>query len=177
MQNEDLRMYLEFRHHIDALYFPNLASKCNIIRAYEKNKQVGILITEGGYIHAIWMDPEYRGQGKARKMVYEYIDKYGLPERLCIIDNNNVAKKFWNNIFKLTELDHSHNETLYRIDGTICKKTKTDIFTEAQDVIYEGQDECDDILCPNCKYPVSRNDDYKEMRPKHCPECGCKLKY
>lgn len=37
---------------------------------------------------------------------------------------------------------------------------------------------CDYALtCPSCKYEVARNDDYTEMRPKHCPECGTKLKY
>lgn len=31
--------------------------------------------------------------------------------------------------------------------------------------------------CPFCGYEVARNDDYEEMRPKHCPECGTKLTY
>ena len=44
-------------------------------------------------------------------------------------------------------------------------------------VIYTGYDESDSILCPVCGYEVARNDDYPEMRPKHCPECGCKLLY
>lgn len=42
---------------------------------------------------------------------------------------------------------------------------------------YTGYDESDSILCPVCGYEVARNDDYSEMRPKHCPECGCKLLY
>lgn len=50
-------------------------------------------------------------------------------------------------------------------------------FIRANEVIYEGMDESDGILCPACRYEVARNDDYSEMRPKHCPECGCKLKY
>ena len=36
-------------------------------------------------------------------------------------------------------------------------------------VIYEGTDENDDILCPNCRTSVARMDDYEEMRPAHCP--------
>lgn len=44
-------------------------------------------------------------------------------------------------------------------------------------VIYEGTDESDDILCPNCKASVARMDDFEEMRPAHCPECGTKLIY
>ena len=44
-------------------------------------------------------------------------------------------------------------------------------------VIYEGTDENGDILCPNCRTSVARMDDYEEMRPAHCPECGTKLIY
>ena len=50
-------------------------------------------------------------------------------------------------------------------------------FLRENKVIYEGDDESDSILCPSCKYEVGWNDDYSEMRPKHCPNCGCKLKY
>lgn len=50
-------------------------------------------------------------------------------------------------------------------------------FLRANEVIYRGMDESDDILCPSCRYEVARNDDYSDMRPKHCPECGCKLAY
>lgn len=44
-------------------------------------------------------------------------------------------------------------------------------------VNYQGDDEMDGIECPICKYEVARNDDYAEMRPKYCPECGTKLIY
>lgn len=44
-------------------------------------------------------------------------------------------------------------------------------------VNYQGDDEMDGIECPICKYEVASNDDYAEMRPKHCPECGTKLIY
>lgn len=50
-------------------------------------------------------------------------------------------------------------------------------FVKENAVIYEGMDESDGILCPLCRYEVARNDDYSDIRPKHCPECGCKLKY
>lgn len=50
-------------------------------------------------------------------------------------------------------------------------------FIRENAVIYEGMDESDGILCPLCRYEVARNDDYSETRPKHCPGCGCKLKY
>lgn len=44
-------------------------------------------------------------------------------------------------------------------------------------VHYQGYDDADSIECPICKYIVGCNDDYPEMRPKHCPECGIKLIY
>lgn len=50
-------------------------------------------------------------------------------------------------------------------------------YRTGMNVIYEGEDESDDILCPNCKASVARMDDYEEMRPAHCPECGTKLIY
>ena len=50
-------------------------------------------------------------------------------------------------------------------------------YRTGMNVIYEGEDESDDILCPNCKASVARMDDYEEIRPAHCPECGTKLIY
>lgn len=45
------------------------------------------------------------------------------------------------------------------------------------EVEYEGDDESDNIKCPVCKDVVAWNDDYQDMRPKHCPNCGTKLIY
>lgn len=50
-------------------------------------------------------------------------------------------------------------------------------FIDGMDVRYQGDDADDAIECPCCGYEVARNDDYHEMRPKHCPECGTKLIY
>ena len=51
------------------------------------------------------------------------------------------------------------------------------VHLNGMNVTYTGYDESDSILCPVCGYEIARNDDYPEMRPKHCPECGCKLLY
>ena len=40
-----------------------------------------------------------------------------------------------------------------------------------------GWDADDEICCPICGCSVARNDDFHEMRPKHCPDCGTKLLY
>lgn len=50
-------------------------------------------------------------------------------------------------------------------------------FVDGREVNYQGDDADDDIECPFCGYEVARNDDYPEIRPKHCPECGTKLIY
>lgn len=50
-------------------------------------------------------------------------------------------------------------------------------FIEGLPVNRQGDDADDGMECPTCGYEVARNDDYTEMRPKHCPECGTKLIY
>lgn len=50
-------------------------------------------------------------------------------------------------------------------------------FIDGMNVHRQGDDADDGIECPFCGYEVARNDDYQEMRPKHCPECGTKLIY
>lgn len=55
--------------------------------------------------------------------------------------------------------------------------SELDRFTSGLAVKREGDDESDGILCPFCGYEVARNDDYRDMRPKHCPECETKLIY
>lgn len=50
-------------------------------------------------------------------------------------------------------------------------------YTDGIPVHYQGDDADDGIECPFCGYEVARNDDYSDMKPKHCPECGTKLIY
>lgn len=50
-------------------------------------------------------------------------------------------------------------------------------FIKGIKVIQNGLDADDDICCPICGCSVARNDDFREMRPKHCPDCGTKLVY
>ena len=50
-------------------------------------------------------------------------------------------------------------------------------YIDGTKVNYQGDDADDGIECPFCGYEVARNDDYSDMKPKHCPECGTKLIY
>lgn len=50
-------------------------------------------------------------------------------------------------------------------------------YMDGYKVMYEGQDESDYILCPFCGCQAAEIDDYDELKPKHCPDCGTKLLY
>lgn len=50
-------------------------------------------------------------------------------------------------------------------------------FIDGMNVHRQGDDVNNGIECPYCGYEVVRNDDYKNIQPKHCPECGTKLIY
>jgi len=50
-------------------------------------------------------------------------------------------------------------------------------YMDGLEVHYQGDDESDGIECPVCGYEVACNDDFEDMKPKHCPECGTKLLY
>ena len=74
-----------------------------------------------------------------------------------------------------TELMEEASQTLAKTAHRVALLEKQ--FIDGMHVNYQGDDEMNGITCPICKYEVARNDDYEEMRPKHCPECGTKLIY
>lgn len=63
------------------------------------------------------------------------------------------------------------------IDALESAEALKNRFIDGMNVHSQGDDADDSIECPFCGYEVARNDDYEEMRPKHCPECGTKLIY
>ena len=114
---KELEMYLKFRNHIDSLFFPEFSEECEIIGAYEGEKEIGFMCVINGYIEGIWVEPEYRRRGKARQMVFEYILSYEMPQRLHILKNNEPAIKFWNSIFDLRKVEETNIDILYSIIG------------------------------------------------------------
>ena len=74
-----------------------------------------------------------------------------------------------------TELMEEASQTLVKTAHRVVLLENQ--FIDGMYVNYQGDDEMDGIECPICKYEVASNDDYAEMRPKHCPECGTKLIY
>ena len=58
-----------------------------------------------------------------------------------------------------------------------CTAKMKERFLIGKVVHRQGDDESDAIACPYCGYEVARNDDFDELKPKHCPDCGTKLLY
>jgi ribosomal protein S18 acetylase RimI-like enzyme len=97
---------------------PILIENGAIFKRIEVRKQlVGYLMVIDGYIDGLFVSPGYRRQGLGKKAVMEYIQEYGLPERLHIVNTNKVAKKFWHSIFKMRMLEKNEIDTLWEIEG------------------------------------------------------------
>lgn len=108
-------LYLSFRGELDTMAFPLI--EADMIEIYDKGELVGFLMVENGYIDGIYVEPSHRRKGLARQAVMCYVDDYGLPDRLHIINVNETAKKFWYSIFDMRILDVNGVDTLYEIVG------------------------------------------------------------
>lgn len=115
------------------------------------------------------------------------VKKIGDIERKNMKQTTRLVKE-------LLEYAKSYREPPYgmEVDGTpeLLEKTADTLakisnknkmlekkFVIGMEVEYKGDDESDNIKCPMCKDVVAWNDDYQDMRPKHCPNCGTKLIY
>lgn len=117
-------MYLNFRTELDNMAFPLIKDWANatggIEMAYEEGKAVGFMIVVDSYIDALYVLPDYRRKGIASRLVMDYCEKYGTPERLTIISTNVAAIKFWQEIFYISPLsyvDPNPVDITYRIVG------------------------------------------------------------
>ena len=111
-------MYFRFRNEIDSYVLPILIENGAIFKRIEVRKQlVGYLMVIDGYIDGLFVSPGYRREGLGKKAVIEYIQDYGLPKSLHIVNTNKVAKKFWHSIFKMRMLEKNEVDTLWEIEG------------------------------------------------------------
>jgi len=118
LNTHEREMYFRFRNEIDSYVLPILIENGAIFKRIEVRKQlVGYLMVIDGYIDGLFVLPGYRRQGLGKKAVMEYIQDYGLPERLHIVNTNKVAKKFWHSIFKMRMLEKNEIDTLWEIEG------------------------------------------------------------
>ena len=116
LNTQERELFFQFRGEIDSYVLPILIENGAIFKRIEVREQlVGYLMVIDGYIDGLFVLPGYRRQGLGKKAVMEYIQEYGLPERLHIVNTNKVAKKFWHSIFNMRMLETNEVDTLWEI--------------------------------------------------------------
>ena len=114
-----LSMYLSFRRYLDCICFENLKrmSGNGFIEIKHQNNIVGFLMIIDDYIDAIYVLPEYRRLGLAKKAVLDAWNNGVRMKTLHIVNGNTIAESFWNSIFNLS-LQHANlADSLYYIKG------------------------------------------------------------
>ncbi len=119
-------LYMKFREELDSICVPEILKEVNAKEIKDEGKTAGILCTrEDGYIDCIYILPEHRRKGLAKKAVLEYYYQNRMKMvRLHIINKNAVAMKFWNSLFSLEKIDGNEIDTLYYIMGVKDNDTK-----------------------------------------------------
>lgn len=116
IRTNDLEMYIAFRNELDAMEFPQMVSDSQI--AYMTIEcdgfEVGFLLVNKGHVIGIYVKPDYRRRGLARKAVLEYLTNGGTINRLEILDCNIIAHYFWKSLFDLKPELYSATSTIFR---------------------------------------------------------------
>lgn len=124
--DESLReMYIAFRKTMDDYCFPLIkewsTKQEGFITLYDENDDkskrnpVGFLIVIDGYVDGIYVKPDYRRKGIAKKAVMDYLKRGGVITRLHIIRTNTLALNFWKSIFILEPENDCPVDVLYRV--------------------------------------------------------------
>lgn len=118
---ELIDLYLNFRQELDKICVPEIIKHCADTRKIKyEGKTVGILCGNYDYIDCVYVLPEYRRKGLAKKAVLEYYNDYkNYDLRLHIIHSNRAAQKFWNSLFELEIINRDEIDGLYRIKAVI----------------------------------------------------------
>lgn len=120
MDNKKIELYLKFRQELDKICVPEILKLIPSKLIKEDGEVVGLLCASPDYIDCIYILPEHRRKGIARKTVIDHWNKNKPCEmRLHIIKKNKPALKFWKGIFNLELLGENELDYLYRIVG--CK--------------------------------------------------------
>lgn len=112
-----INLYSNFRHELDQMAVPLIYNELRIVEPilYD-NKTVGFICGFENYIDGVYVMPEYRRKGLAKKAVLDYVnDKLLYGVKLHIINTNNPARKFWHSLFVLKRIETNEVDTLYEI--------------------------------------------------------------
>ena len=112
-------LYLKFRAELDKIWVPVWVGLMDCVELICcDDKLVGMVCGDLGYIDVVYVLPEYRRKGLAKTAVLEWWKRYKSADQnthLHIINNNEVALRFWNSLFVLREVEKSETDTLYEI--------------------------------------------------------------
>lgn len=119
VNKEQVNMYLEFRKELDRICVPKLLeNSLTVIDIEDEGKRVGILCTDNNYIDCVYIFPEYRRKGLAKKAVLDwYNNRQEKYAQFHIINENIVAKRFWESIFDLDIVEYDEICILYEVIG------------------------------------------------------------
>ena len=105
---------------MDDLCFPLLKAwaesgkvGCYEVIKYEE-KAAGFLMVVDGYLEGIYVKPEFRRKGLARKAVLDHID---IIQGLHIINTNETAKDFWFSILELKQKNQNPCDAYFIVKG------------------------------------------------------------
>lgn len=108
-----VEMYIEFRKEIDRLAYELLELEGVKTKPIEyEGKTVGFLMYKGIYIDGLYIRPEYRRKGLGKREAIKFFNENGRAE-LHIVNNNEVALKFWNSVYDMVEIEFNAVDTLY----------------------------------------------------------------
>lgn len=110
-------LYKSFREELDEMCIPLIIDELPHIEPIRTDgKIVGMVAGSDSYIDCVYIKPNYRRKGLARKAVLGFVNgKIDKVIRLHIINDNDVAYDFWNNLFELKEIGRNVVDTLYEI--------------------------------------------------------------
>lgn len=113
-----IELYLQFRRELDKICVPEILKSNQPKLIEENNEVVGLICASLDYIDCIYILPEHRRKGIAKKTVLKHWEENKNDDmRLHIINNNKPALEFWKSIFKLEYIGANEIDTLYRIGG------------------------------------------------------------
>ena len=127
--NINEKMYLDFRKEIDKICVPDILECVKTRPIYCDNELAGIFCyayqPSHTYIECIYIKPEYRRRGLAKKTVLDWYKLNKRDEiRLHIINRNLPAFEFWTSIFKLEPIEENKVDCLYNITGLRINKVE-----------------------------------------------------